>query len=497
MSASQQKKLRQQQREQGTEKRQVAQKKEAKQAKKGKAIAATVWTVLVVAVLAAVLFSSNLFYHTFPAVTIGDTSYNASELSFIYKSTYFNFVNTYGDYLQYMNLDTTKSLSSQAYSDTQTWADNFREQAISALTEITAMCAAADEAGFTLTDEQLANIDAEFETLKETAKSGGFSSVNAFLSANYGKGCNEKLVRALIEKTTLADAYAASKYDSFTYSDSELDAHYDENKDKFDKFTYISYKADGAANEEIGLDSETAMVAAKAVADLIVRDATTEEDFIASISSHAQAEASRSSTQGANLDSAYSEWMLDPSRKEGDMTVIEGTDGYYALYFISRERNDGKTVSARHILTYALPDENGKYTDEAKAEALKTSEDILAQWKAGDATEESFAALANEKSEDTGSNTNGGLYENFLEGRMVEEYDAWCFDPARKPGDTGIVFNEDSNYCGYHVVYFVGTGVYDKVLAENDIRSADYTEWKTAATEGYAATTGFTAKLVK
>ena len=39
-------------------------------------------------------------------------------------------------------------------------------------------------------------------------------------------------------------------------------------------------------------------------------------------------------------------------------------------------------------------------------------ETIRAEFEAGDKTEESFAALAEEYSEDTGSNTNGGLYDS-------------------------------------------------------------------------------------
>ena len=35
---------------------------------------------------------------------------------------------------------------------------------------------------------------------------------------------------------------------------------------------------------------------------------------------------------------------------------------------------------------------------------------------------------------------------------MVPEFDAWCFDPARKPGDSGIVKSQ----FGYHIMYFVG-----------------------------------------
>ena len=496
MSASQQKKLRQQLREQGVEKRQIAQKEAQQQAKKSKTISTVVWTVVVIALIAAILFSSNLFYHAFSAVKIGDTGYNASELSFFYKSGYFNFVSTNQDYLQYLGLDTTQPLSSQAYGEDGTWADFFMDSAVASATEVTAMYDAAKAAGFELSEEDKAAFESEFVTLAETAESAGVS-VNAYLAASYGKGVNEKLVRNLLEKTYIAQAYEEQMYNSYTYTDSELDTYYEENKDKYDRFTYISYFANGAENTEEGIDKETAMANAEELANSVIEGVTTEEQFSQSVLAKTQSEASSVTTQGSGLSASYSEWMTDAARKAGDMTVIESDTGYYALYFISREKNDGRTVSARHILTYALPDENGEYTDEAKAEAKAKAEDLLAQWQAGDATEESFAALANANSADTGSNQNGGLYENFQEGQMVPEFDAWCFDSARKSGDTGIVFNE-GQYCGYHVIYFVGEGkTYDKVLTEQDLRGADFNEWKATATEGYTAETSFAAALVK
>ena len=35
---------------------------------------------------------------------------------------------------------------------------------------------------------------------------------------------------------------------------------------------------------------------------------------------------------------------------------------------------------------------------------------------------------------------------------MVKEFNDWCFDAAREPGDTGLVKTQ----YGYHVMYFVG-----------------------------------------
>ena len=98
--------------------------------------------------------------------------------------------------------------------------------------------------------------------------------------------------------------------------------------------------------------------------------------------------------------------------------------------------------------------EDGTISDEAWATAEQTANDILDQWLAGDATEESFANMANENSSDPGSNTNGGLYENVYPGQMVETFNDWCFADGRQPGDYGIV---KTDY-GYHIMFFVGAG---------------------------------------
>ena len=118
------------------------------------------------------------------------------------------------------------------------------------------------------------------------------------------------------------------------------------------------------------------------------------------------------------------------------------------------EKIDKPMVSVRHILIEPEAAEDGTISDEAWAAAEKTANDILDQWLAGDATEESFANMANESSADPGSNTNGGLYEDVYPGQMVETFNDWCFADGRQPGDYGIV---KTDY-GYHIMFFVGAG---------------------------------------
>ena len=113
------------------------------------------------------------------------------------------------------------------------------------------------------------------------------------------------------------------------------------------------------------------------------------------------------------------------------------------------------TIAVRHILVMAEQNENGEWTEEAKEIAKARAEDILQEWASGEATEESFAVLAENYSEDPGSSSNGGLYTNVSKGQMVEEFDSFCFDENRQPGDTAVVFGTNGGYAGYHVMYFV------------------------------------------
>ena len=117
----------------------------------------------------------------------------------------------------------------------------------------------------------------------------------------------------------------------------------------------------------------------------------------------------------------------------------------------------GLNSAVRHILIQpegVTADENGQivYTEEEWAAAYAEAERILEEWKSGDATEESFGALANTYSGDGGSNNNGGLYQDVnIDASYVEEFRAWAVDENRRPGDTGIVKTQ----FGYHIMYFI------------------------------------------
>ena len=133
---------------------------------------------------------------------------------------------------------------------------------------------------------------------------------------------------------------------------------------------------------------------------------------------------------------------------------------------------EDKYVDVRHILIMpegGSTDENGAttYSDEEWAAAELKAQEILDAYLAGDKTEDSFAALANEHTQDGNDadydgNPDGGLYTDVYKGQMVEEFENWCFDEARVTGDTGLV---KTTY-GWHVMYFVGSRPVWKDYAE-------------------------------
>ena len=197
------------------------------------------------------------------------------------------------------------------------------------------------------------------------------------------------------------------------------------------------------------------------------------------------------------------EWLRDDAREAGDITalVYESTStdddgnetktlkGYYIVLF--QECNDNTTAHAltnvRHLLvqfeggTTDSSTGSTTYSDEEKAAAKEEAEKLLQQWKDGEATEDSFAALANEYSDD-GDGTTGGLYEDIYRGQMVTNFENWCFDEARKAGDTDIVETE----YGYHIMYYVSGSDqnYRDYMVSNDKLEKELTEWQQALIDG-------------
>jgi len=449
---------------------------------------------LVVVVIASLVITSDAFYTRTTAVTVGDTAYSPAEVSYFYRSTYSNvynnLYNSLGDYVS-MVLDPSTPLSEQQYSEDQTWADYIYDQTMDDLKEVTTYYDAAMKEGYTLTEDDQSTINASVEEMRVYASENGYSNLNGFLAIYYSKGMTEKLYTSLLEKAVIASKYAQNILSGLTYTDEELRAYYDENADDLDYFNYYFYSI-GHSREAFSEMSDEEKVTAAHEAAAEIAAAKDPEAFLAAIREFAGEDTTVSMSHNlkANLGDSYTEWITDPARKANDTTVIDDESASYVILFVERDNNDYNTVDMRHILFCAEADEDGNYTDEALEAAKTKAEMVYDLWK-GDPTEDTFASLANTNSEDTGSNTNGGLYDEITKNSMVSEIDEFLFDADRESGDTAIVYGNNGSYAGYHVVYFVGENDnYALTLAKNALMEDDYNEIYENMSASYTITAG-------
>lgn len=483
MSASREKQLRQEQTTpESIEQKAALEAEQRSKEKRSNLLYGILAAAFVVAIAVTLLWRSNLIQKNATAVTVDGEKYSAAEVSFYYQNAYLTFMNNASYYISYLGLDTSASLKSQTISETaagmtemlglqtatagQTWYDYFLDQALKQMTAAQNATKAADAEGFVYPDSVEMQYTETLSALQENAAANGIST-DEYLTNMFGTLMTEKVYSEHLMRMLKFSAYSTAFMDKQEYSDSELEAIYKENPNSYDVVSYEAIAVNSAAESTKDADGNTvepteeeiaaAKEAAQKAADAILAD------FKAGKKLESLEDVYENTTYNKSESSPYTggdvmDWLFDFSRKTGDCTVMESGNYQYVLVFQDRYREEYNTVDIRHILIQpeagTLTSEDEDYEAEQEqlnAEAKAIADDLLAQWKAGEATEDSFAALAKEHSVD-GSKYEGGLYTQVYQGQMVEEFENWCFDPTRKPGDTGVV---ETTY-GYHVMYFVG-----------------------------------------
>jgi len=480
-------------------------------------------------VIVSIVWRSGITTKMTTAATIDGEKYTVGEVSYFYQTAYRNLIgqNPYASYL--LGLDTSTSLKSQEISESaasmlgielpgadtdaepaedgdssgteaastgMTWHDYFLDQALDNMTVIQASLKAADAEGFQYPDSVQAQYDDNMASLKSSAAASGIS-VSQYLKGTFGTGVTEKIYGDQLMRVLKYSAYTNAYQDSLTYSDDELEEAYKANSSSFDRVSYETSSISGAAEsttdaegntvEPTEEESEAALEAARETAQALLDGVKAGGKLETLVDDYEGATYTENESGTYSAGSVLSEWLYDSARKVGDSAVLEDGTIQYVVIFHDRFREEYPTIDIRHILvplgTATLTEEDEGYDDEQaqlKADAHAKAEELLAQWQSGEATEDSFAALAKTESTDS-SKYDGGLYTEVYQGQMVTEFNDWCFDAARQAGDTGVV---DTQY-GSHVMYFSGENMERwKSQAAGVLRSEDLTAWEDGLTEG-------------
>ena len=476
---------------------------------------------VLVAVIASFVWRSDFIPKTTTAATIDGEKYTAAEVEYYYQTAYRNFVTNsqYSYFLSYLGLNTNATLKSQSINSTaaamlgielpdadaesaeadseadplaptgMTWHDYFLDEALDNMRVIQAALKAAEAEGFQYPAGVQAQYDDNMDALKAVAAASGIS-VSQYLKGNFGAGVTEKVYGEQLMRVLRYSAYADAYQDSLTYSDSELEEAYGADRNTYDHVSYEVVSFSGAAESTTDDEGNTvepteeeAAAALEAAQDLAqtVLDGFQDGGDLEELANENDGTYSKNENGTYSAGSVMSEWLYDSARKSGDASTLADGTVQYVVVFHDRFRDENPTIDIRHILvslgTGSIAEGEEGYEDQQaqlKADAHAKAEELLAQWQSGEATEDSFAALALKESAD-GSKYDGGLYTEVYQGRMVTEFNDWCFDTARQSGDTGVV---DTQY-GSHVMYFSGVNAarWQTQVAAN-LRTEAYTAWE-------------------
>lgn len=435
--------------------RKMQKRREEKEKEKKEKFVGTVIGVVIVAALACWVISLPLrTYFTLHSsfVNIGGEDISKVEFDYNYYQVQSNYVSQNNTLLSYYGgIDTSSDFSQQMYSDTMTWGDYFQELTVDNIIRSKSLKAEADAAGFTYdTTEEYSKFE---ESVKDAASQAGVSTTE-YLKQLYGPYATMSRISDYVKEAMVTTAYYKQLTEEKTPADDEIQTYYNENQDSYDSVDYRvtiinaelptepteladPVEETDEGTEETADSSEKAYVPSEAEIKKAMADAKVLADEAeATVATDGEL---KENTRKSSAVALIRDWLFDSSRKAGDTTVLEDTNGnkYYVLAFEKRYLDETPSADLRVVML--------------NNEGEKDAQSILDEWKNGDATEESFAALCDEYSIDT--SVEGGLYEEITKTGMQENLASWIFAKERAAGDTEII-QVDDTYT--YVVYYVG-----------------------------------------
>ena len=447
------------------------------------------------------------------AYIIGGHEVSASILNFFYIDAIISYCNQYSYYLSYLiDINSPLNAASNTDKDGKSWADKFLEMAIENMTITYQLYDQALTTGHKLTEDELNSIDTVMDNLQMYATYYGFKNADEYLSNTYGLGATASDYRTYCELSTIANSYYYAYENAQVYDEEALRAYEADKYVQYNSYSYAYYYINASVflsntTNPSAEEKAAAVAAAKQAAEQIAAGQyASATDFDAGITRIMQANLGNDQQYSAVKDSdklyskintLFTSWLSADGRQDGDMTCIANesgsgenktVSGYYVVRF--ERKNENRTVlkNVRHLLVTFESS-----TESDKAAAKNAALALLAEFEKTDKSETAFAALAKEHTDDSGSQANGGLYEDIYPGQMVEPFEQWCFEEGRQHGDYGLV---ETTY-GWHIMFFVSDSqmTFRDLMIREDLNNETMQKWLEELIE-IAETTMVTTKYV-
>ena len=201
----------------------------------------------------------------------------------------------------------------------------------------------AEEDGIVLSDEYVSMIDGYMDTLVGIAEGYGLT-LDQYLQIFYGDGCDGETFRGIMERYYLSSVYSEEYINKYEFTDDEL---------------YVPSVVHALfAPEDASQDS---LAAAKSAAEDFLASCTSPEDVKTKGTELAQSgvvkECADYTVSKGVFVSEFEDWAYDPSRKEGDLGIVQTAYGYHVMgYYGLGEIDDSEK---QNIALKALNDEVG------------------------------------------------------------------------------------------------------------------------------------------
>ena len=357
------------------------------------------------------IINNGLLERATVSATVGDEKINSAEMNYYYIDTINNVSNQYGEYaasmFQMMGMDMSKPLDEQIYDkeSNKTWADYFMDLALERAKRDYVLSAAAEKAGFKLTEEEKASLKNVETNLDMYAAFSSLPNGTAYLRSMYGNSANISSYVKYLERNMLAENYYAKYSSDLNFDDAAISEQEGKNPLSYNAYDFEYYHVDYTKYLDV---PETTEPAEDETPD------TTEDVTEPTVEATEPTEAETEPTQEAT----------EPTEAE-------------------------KTES-----------EKKEYTEEEIKAAQDRAKEIADQLAASENFEEAVAALEVAGKKD--QKTTHSHYTAYS--KVNEAYQEWISDASRKEGDIAVFENkttttdadgkETTELKGYYVVRF-------------------------------------------
>lgn len=391
-----------------------------------------------------------------PAITIDDVEVNAGE--YVYMYSYFS--NYYSSYYT---------------------SEQLEEYATEQLVYVNSLYKKAVDAGYTLSEEDYAEIDEVLASVEQQAESYSITVDEMIEDYYFCDGYTAEMFKKYLEKEYLANKYyteAVAEIQDKYAGDNGLtliEDEYKNNRTEYDlsnaSYAYFDATEDGA----------------QATVDSIIAKVKGGTSFADAIDAVEDAESKSlkgytNSVVETNFSADVAKWLFAMENGEytngaGAITSITDGDVIYVIYAEGEPYRDEQIpVTVDYIVVNADTDTTVKSEDELLLAAKATASGILKEFEETEKTSNDFFALEDTYNNGDNELVSGSYYEDMTDdGTYDEALAEWAFDASRKVGDYALVAGDGC----YYVVYFTAkdeNAVWYQTISETLINE-DVTSW--------------------